>query len=80
MSDLCQIVIVNMDYVMDYVKDHTMDALALTETWLWKHTLPEYLPDGYSFAHVPCNNKRGGGICFLYKDNLKVEVKSCWGF
>ena len=64
------------DEIVSYVDDHQIDALALTETWLSPHTLPDYIPDGYSFAHVPRQNKRGGGVGLLHRNNLKTQVKS----
>ena len=44
--------------VKDYVVDHDIDILAMTETWLWPGNIDEVdistlCPTGYRFFHVP---------------------------
>ena len=60
-------------YLKDYVVDHKIDLLALTETWLDSmdnqslNTINELCPNGYAFMHVPqSSDNHGGGVGLLY--------------
>ena len=66
--------------IADYVKDHNVDIVALTETWL-KDTeqdntqaIGDMTPDGYCFKHVARSGKKGGGVGLLFKKTLSLEV------
>lgn len=66
--------------IADYVKDHDVDMVALTETWL-KDTdqdntqaIGDITPDGYCFKHVARSGKKGGGVGLLFKKTLSLEV------
>ncbi|XP_071476415.1 uncharacterized protein [Diadema antillarum] len=39
----------------------------------WR-TIADLRPSGYTFHHCPRVSKRGGGVGFLYKDNLQVVI------
>ena len=54
------------DEITDFVLENDIDALSITETWLSRDCQPPFLPDGYSFIHVPRPNRRGGGVGLLY--------------
>ena len=50
----------------DYILEHDLDIVALTETWLsntdkHKKTIGELSLPGYDFYHVPRLNRSGGG-------------------
>jgi hypothetical protein len=62
------------DEIIDFIVDNDVDVISITETWLGKDNQPPYLPDGYSFVHLPRPNRRGGGVGVLYRNNLKVQV------
>lgn len=62
----------------DYVVEHDIDVLALTETWLQPDNtddlvIKELCPTGYSFLHAPRSTGRGGGVGVLFKDSLKMK-------
>ena len=66
--------------IADYVKDHNVDIVALTETWL-KDTeqdntqaIGDITPDGYCFKHVTRSRKKGGGVGLPFKKTLSLEV------
>jgi exonuclease III len=66
--------------IKEFVVDNDIDILALTETWLnpgaINHsTINSICPTGYLFQHVSLE-KRGGGVCILYKQPLKLKTKS----
>ena len=62
----------------DFITSKDISALALTETWLGSDidaaVLAEAIPSGYDIIHIPRENKRGGGVGLIFKDNLKVEI------
>ena len=65
------------DLLIDHLIDGDTDLLAITETWLSPgetdaKTIKDATPDGYTFAHVPRKNRRGGGIGFLYRSTFTV--------
>ena len=72
----CQLLCNKTGEIVDYVKDHDVDIVALTETWLSdsEHNnikvIGDITPDGYSFRHVARPGKRGGGVGLLFKKTL----------
>ena len=67
--------------ISDFITDHELDFLALTETWLKYDSkeqvvLGELLPNGYSIKSLPREgDKKGGGVALIYKDTYSVNVK-----
>ena len=66
------------------INDTCLDMFAITETWI-KSDAPEAIkadiaPQGFSAIHQrrgSCEDKRGGGIAFIHKNNYKcIKVKS----
>ena len=60
----------------DYIIEHNIDAIAITESWL-KNTgdepiISEVTPAGYSYNHFPRAKSTGGGIAFIYKSCITV--------
>ena len=65
----------------DYIKDHELDGLAITETWLTKRdesiTEGKLTPPGYKLHHVPRNNGRGGGVALLLRSSVScAKIKT----
>ena len=67
-------------YLKDFVVDHEIDLLALTETWLdsmdnqTPNTINELCPSGYTLIHVPwLSDTHGGGVGLLYNKCCKME-------
>ena len=69
-------------FIKDYVVDHQIDILGITETWTRSdgesnRVVNELSPRGYSFIHVPRKKRSGGGIGLLYNTSLKIERVDC---
>ena len=69
-------------FIKDYVVDHQIDILGITETWTksdgeYNRVVNELSPRGYSFIHIPRENPSGGGIGLLYDTSLKIERVDC---
>ena len=61
----------------DYVSEHNIDILAITETWLHDDNFDSYFcrdicPEGFSFSHVPRSSSEGGGVGLLVRRQFKV--------
>jgi len=64
--------------ISDFVIDHDVDILCITETWLSTNDtviIGELTPTGYSFLNHPRCTSRHGGIGILFKTSLKLTVK-----
>ena len=53
--------------IRDYVVEHDIDLLAVTETWLDPgdkdiYHVREICPKGYGFHHIPRADSNGGGL------------------
>ena len=62
----------------DYVVDHDIDILAITEMWLRPGNIDEVdigtlCPTGYRFFHVPRSYSLGGGVGSLLKETINVN-------
>ena len=70
--------------ISDFTTDLNIDIMALTETWLNSDDeafITEICPEGFKFIHAPRNNnKRGGGVGLLFKNNLQMKKKLCDSF
>ena len=63
------------DFIKDYIVEHHIDIVALTETWLSHDDKAEInvLPaGGYNLCHLPRRNHRGGGIGLLFKSTFNM--------
>ena len=63
--------------IHDFIVDHKLDALALTETWLKGDerdnvTIQEHLPPGYNICQQARAN-RGGGVAIIYHSRLNIQ-------
>lgn len=64
--------------VKDYVVEHDIDVLALTETWLDSSDKDDYYvseicPTGYVFNHSSRVDLIGGGVGFLTKKHMRIK-------
>ena len=63
--------------LQEFVTDHSIDLLALTETWFQPDTPPNILnsivPPNYSIIHAPRLHGKGGGIALVFRSFLKVS-------
>ena len=68
-----------IEEITDTIISNNLDLLAITETWVTEsstnHAIVQILHglQNFSFTSQARSNKRGGGICLFYKDNLKVS-------
>ena len=63
------------DYIKDYIVEHHIDIVALTETWLShddKVEINVLTAGDYNLCHLPCRNHRGGGIGLLFKSTFNM--------
>ena len=72
-----------MDFITDYICEHDLDIIALTETWLTddpKDTAntSKLTPEGYSFVHLPRSDRQGGGVGVLYKSCINMIFSRPW--
>ena len=67
--------------IKDFVVDHAMDLLGITETWLHLKgddvTIRELCPRGYRFVHTPRPVGTGGGVGLLYKQGFCTKTGMC---
>ena len=74
-----QLVCNKTDKLCDYVTDHDIDILCLTETWLRPEdpvVIGELSPPGYTFINVPRENAEDhhGGVGVLFKSQLHLGL------
>ena len=65
----------------DYVIDHSVHALFLTETWLSKDShqvaIGNLTPPGYNFINIPREGgDEHGGLGVLYRDSMKLQLQN----
>ena len=64
--------------INEYVRDDTIDILAITETWLkWggdSAFITELTPDSYNFIHAPRQRGRGGGVGLLHRETYSCKL------
>ena len=67
--------------IKDFVAEHCIDLLAVTETWLQSETDNEFIirdlcPTGYLFHHVPRSGPvRGGGVGLLFRSCFNIKLQ-----
>ena len=65
----------------DYIVEHDIDFLAITETWLCNDVSDHFYcrdicPEGYRIEQIPRNYARGGGVALVYKKCFKAKLNS----
>ena len=69
------------EFIADYVFEHDIDILCLTETWLTPHDdslVASLTPDGFTFQHLPRQGRRGGGVGIMLKSSFRVDMVKPW--
>ena len=66
------------DVLIDYIIEHDLQFVALTETWLsdsnkHKKVIGDLKPDGFDFIHAPRPKRGGGRVGLIYNINIKCE-------
>ena len=60
-------------FVKDYIDDHGIDIVALTETWLSDgEVVTDLTNGGHNLVHLPRKNRRGGGVGLLYRSTFQL--------
>lgn len=61
-----------------FVTSHQLDIVCVGETWIPSvdTDTANLRPDGYRFKHCPRVSGRGGGVGFLYRDDLHLDFKT----
>ena len=71
----------NYNIICDYVLEHDIDILCLTETWLTPNDdiiTQAIIPQGYIIEHIPRSTRRGGGVGVLFNNTLRLESANMW--
>ena len=78
----CQSIGGKLDFVFDHIKEHKLDIVALTESWLAsedsknKHVIYQCVAHGYTRHHSPRTSSwRGGGLGILVNNAIKVTFR-----
>lgn len=62
--------------VKDYITDHNLDLILLTETWLGyerdRQVCGDLLPSGYEIKHISRKKRRGGGVALVYRSTISL--------
>ena len=68
----------NISHVINnLVVDKKFDILIITETWLSnsdQSIIGELIPNGYAFRHKFRENRKGGGICVICRNSIKLVM------
>ena len=70
----------NANIICDYVLEHDLDIVCVTETWLSLHdanSCTSTIP-GYTLEHIPRCNISGGWVGVLVKDGLRFASSKPW--
>ena len=70
--------------INDFITEHTLDFMFLTETWLDQTNsaavLIESTPPGYSFISEARVSRRGGGVAVLFNESFQCKQLSPGSF
>lgn len=63
--------------INNLISSYNLDFMFLTETWLDKNTgnvvLTESAPPNYKFESETRENKKGGGVCAIFRDHMVMH-------
>ncbi len=65
--------------IHDYLLEHDLDILTITETWLKSKdtsVIKDMLPSNYDIINVNRARRTGGGVAIIHKRSLSVKVHS----
>lgn len=73
------------DLLTDYIIEHDLDIVCLTETWLSnaeKHRkiIADLTLPGYKFQHAPRLNRTGGGVAVIHRESVNLVTSSIHTF
>ena len=58
----------------DFVSSNDLAIIGVTETWLrpsdTQGLMDEITPAGFQLHHVPCRNKKGGGVAVFVRNDI----------
>ena len=63
------------DFIKDYIVEHHIEIVALTETSLSRDDKAEInvlKTGGYNLCHLPRRNRRGGGVGLIFKSTVNM--------
>lgn len=64
----------------EFVEDHHMDFIALTETWLKPtddYIVSEFCPPGFNVKHIPrTTDTYGGGVALVFRNSLDIKLQN----
>ena len=70
----------NANIICDFVQEHDMDIVCVTETWLSvrdANSCTSTIP-GYTLEHIPRCNRNGGGVGVFFKDGFRLASSKPW--
>ena len=63
-------------FLSDYILEHDIDILVITETWLYNKgdeaTLNQLIPTGYGYEFNNRQQRGGGGVMVIFKHSLNI--------
>ena len=69
------------EFIKDDACENYIGILWLTETWLTDndaYLMSAIVPHGYTFQHLPRNDRRGGGVGVLFKASFYHALSKPW--
>ena len=73
----CQSACNKADIIKDYIQDHNIDIIALTETWFKPNddiSPAQVTHRGFKLVHASKKARKGGGVALLSKSGLMASV------
>ena len=73
----CQSASNKADIIKDYIQDHNIDIIALTETWFKPNddiSPAQVTHRGFKLVHASRKARKGGGVALLSKSGLMASV------
>ena len=66
------------EFISDIIEESNIDILCITETWLHEFgdepILSQLTPHGYDIKSSPRLGRRGGGIAFVYRNEISIAT------
>ncbi|KAK6171545.1 hypothetical protein SNE40_019711 [Patella caerulea] len=60
----------------DFICEHDLDILAVTEIWLGANDDAVFVPDAYFIQHKPRHSRNGGGLALIYKNLFELQTQN----
>ena len=69
-----QSIVSKIDDIILLLRNHDIDILCISETWLSPQVCDEYLPfPGYKILRCDREGRRGGGVAMLFRNECRVQ-------